>query len=85
YVANTKLTKKLDEKLQSEIIKKPFKMPTLNRPHSIQVDSQRTEPTQTKQPSVDSVDSVDVSQAMPTMDEASMMSAMSAIGTGELA
>ncbi|MBD3726534.1 MAG: DNA translocase FtsK 4TM domain-containing protein, partial [Moraxella osloensis] len=28
YVANTKLTKKLDEKLQSEIIKKPFKMPT---------------------------------------------------------
>ena len=26
YVANTKLTKKLDEKLQSEIIKKPFKM-----------------------------------------------------------
>lgn len=88
YVANTKLTKKLDEKLQSEIIKKPFKMPTLNRPHSIQVDSQRTEPTQTKQPSVDSVDSVDVSQAMPTMDEASMMSAMSAMsaaGTGELA
>ena len=85
YVANTKLTKKLDEKLQSEIIKKPFKMPTLNRPYSIQVDSQRTEPTQTKQPSVDSVDSVDVSQAMPTMDEASMMSAMSAIGTGELA
>lgn len=82
YVANTKLTKKLDEKLQSEIIKKPFKMPTLNRPHSIQVDSQRTEPTQTKQPSVDSVD---VSQAMPTIDDASMMSAMSAIGTGELA
>ena len=85
YVANTKLTKKLDEKLQSEIIKKPFKMPTLNRPHSIQVDSQITQPTQTKQPSVDSVDSVDVSQAMPTMDEASMMSAMSAAGTGELA
>lgn len=85
YVANTKLTKKLDEKLQSEIIKKPFKMPTLNRPHSIQVDSQRTEPTQTKQPSVNGVDSVDVSPAMPTMDEASMMSAMSAIGTGELA
>ena len=85
YVANTKLTKKLDEKLQSEIIKKPFKMPTLNRPHSIQVDSQITQPTQTTQPSVDSVDSVDVSQAMPTMDEASMMSAMSAIGTGELA
>ena len=82
YVANTKLTKKLDEKLQSEIIKKPFKMPTLNRPHSIQVDSQLTQPTQTKQPSVDSVD---VSQAMPTMDEASMMSAMSAAGTGELA
>ena len=82
YVANTKLTKKLDEKLQSEIIKKPFKMPTLNRPHSIQVDSQLTEPTQTKQPSVDSVD---VSQAMPTIDEASMMSAMSAAGTGELA
>ena len=82
YVANTKLTKKLDEKLQSEIIKKPFKMPTLNRPHSIQVDSQRTEPTQTKQPSVDSVDSVDVSQAMPTIDDASMMSAA---GTGELA
>ncbi len=79
YVANTKLTKKLDEKLQSEIIKKPFKMPTLNRPHSIQVDSQLTEPTQTKQPSVDSVD---VSQAMPTMDEASRMSA---VGTGELA
>ncbi|ATQ84725.1 DNA translocase FtsK [Moraxella osloensis] len=85
YVANTKLTKKLDEKLQSEIIKKPFKMPTLNRPHLIQVDSQITQPTHTKQPSVDSVDSVDVSQAMPTMDEASMMSAMSAIGTGELA
>ncbi|VXB54555.1 Cell division protein FtsK [Enhydrobacter sp. 8BJ] len=82
YVANTKLTKKLDEKLQSEIIKKPFKMPTLNKPHSIQVDSQITQPTQTKQPSVDSVD---VSQAMPTMDEASMMSAMSAAGTGELA
>ena len=82
YVANTKLTKKLDEKLQSEIIKKPFKMPTLNRPHSIQVDSQLTEPAQTKQPSVDSVD---VSQAMPTMAEASMMSAMSAAGTGELA
>ena len=83
YVANTKLTKKLDEKLQSEIIKKPFKMPTLNRPHSVQVASQITQPTQTKQPSVDSVD---VSQAMPTMDEASMMSAMSsAIGTGELA
>ena len=82
YVANTKLTKKLDEKLQSEIIKKPFKMPTLNRPHSIQVDSQRTEPTQTKQPSVDSVDSVDVSQAMPTIDDASMMFAA---GTGELA
>lgn len=81
YVANTKLTKKLDEKLQSEIIKKPFKMPTLNKPHSIQVDSQITQPTQTKQPSVDSVD---VSQAMPTMDEASMMSAMSAAGTGEL-
>ena len=79
YVANTKLTKKLDEKLQSEIIKKPFKMPTLNRPHSIQVDSQLTEPTQTKQPSVDSVD---VSPAMPTIDEASMMSAA---GTGELA
>ena len=82
YVANTKLTKKLDEKLQSEIIKKPFKMPTLNRPHSIQVDSQITEPTQTKQPSVDSVD---VSQAMPTIDDASMMSAMSAASTGELA
>ena len=88
YVANTKLTKKLDEKLQSEIIKKPFKMPTLNRPHSIQVDSQITQPTQTTQPSVDSidsvdsVDSVDVSQAMPAMDEASMMSAA---GTGELA
>ncbi|BAV11006.1 cell division protein FtsK [Moraxella osloensis] len=82
YVANTKLTKKLDEKLQSEIIKKPFKMPTLNRPHSIQVDSQLTEPTQTKQPSVDSVDSVDVSPAMPTIDDASMMSAA---GTGELA
>lgn len=76
YVANTKLTKKLDEKLQSEIIKKPFKMPTLNRPHSIQVDSQITQPTQT------SVDSVAVSQAMPTMDEASRMSAA---GTGELA
>ena len=82
YVANTKLTKKLDEKLQSKIIKKPFKMPTLNRPHSIQVDSQITEPTQTKQPSVDSVD---VSQAMPTIDDASMMSAMSAASTGELA
>lgn len=82
YVANTKLTKKLDEKLQSEIIKKPFKMPTLNRPHSIQVDSQITQPTQTKQPSVDSVD---VSPAMPIMDEACMMSAMSAAGTGELA
>ena len=82
YVANTKLTKKLDEKLQSEIIKKPFKMPTLNRPHSIQVDSQITEPTQPKQPSVDSVD---VSQAMPTIDDASMMSAMSAASTGELA
>lgn len=85
YVANTKLTKKLDEKLQSEIIKKPFKMPTLNRPHSIQVDSQITEPTQTTQPSVDSidsVDSVDVSQAMPTSDDASMMYAA---GTGELA
>ena len=79
YVANTKLTKKLDEKLQSEIIKKPFKMPTLNRPHSIQVDSQLTEPTHTKQPSVHSVD---VSPAMPTMDEASRMSAA---GTGELA
>ena len=79
YVANTKLTKKLDEKLQSEIIKKPFKMPTLNRPHSIQVASQLTEPTQTKQPSVDSVD---VSPAMPTIDDASMMSAA---GTGELA
>lgn len=82
YVANTKLTKKLDEKLQSEIIKKPFKMPTLNRPHSIQVDSQITQPTQTTQPSVDSVD---VSPAMPTIDDASMMSAMSAAGTGELA
>ena len=82
YVANTKLTKKLDEKLQSEIIKKPFKMPTLNRPHSIQVDSQITEPAQTKQPSVDSVDSVDVSPAMPTIDDASMMFAA---GTGELA
>ena len=82
YVANTKLTKKLDEKLQSEIIKKPFKMPTLNRPHSIQVASQLTQPTQTTQPSVDSVDSVDVSQAMPTSDDASMMSAA---GTGELA
>ena len=82
YVANTKLTKKLDEKLQSEIIKKPFKMPTLNRPHLIQVDSQLTQPTQTKQPSVDSVD---VSPAMPPMDEASMISAMSAAGTGELA
>lgn len=79
YVANTKLTKKLDEKLQSEIIKKPFKMPTLNRPHSIQVDSQLTEPTQTKQPSVDSVA---VSPAMPTIDDASMMFAA---GTGELA
>ena len=79
YVANTKLTKKLDEKLQSEIIKKPFKMPTLNRPHSIQVDSQLTEPTHTTQPSVHSVD---VSPAMPTMDEASRMSAA---GTGELA
>ena len=82
YVANTKLTKKLDEKLQSEIIKKPFKMPTLNRPHSIQVDSQIPQPTQTTQPSVDSVDSVDVSPAMPTSDDASMMSAA---GTGELA
>ena len=82
YVANTKLTKKLDEKLQSEIIKKPFKMPTLNRPHLIQVDSQIPQPTQTIQPSVDSVD---VSQAMPTMAEASMISAMSAAGTGELA
>lgn len=82
YVANTKLTKKLDEKLQSEIIKKPFKMPTLNRPHSIQVDSQLTEPTQTKQPSVDSVD---VSPAILTIDDASIMSAMSTAGTGELA
>ena len=82
YVANTKLTKKLDEKLQSEIIKKPFKMPTLNRPHSIQVASQLTQPTQTTQPSVDSVDSVDVSQAMPTIDDASIMSVA---GTGELA
>jgi len=82
YVANTKLTKKLDEKLQSEIIKKPFKMPTLNRPHSVQVGSQLTEPTQTTQPSIDSVD---VSPAMPTMAEASMMSAMSAAGTGDLA
>lgn len=79
YVANTKLTKKLDEKLQSEIIKKPFKMPTLNRPHSIQVASQLTEPTQTTQ---HSVDSVDVSPAMPTIDDASMMSAA---GIGELA
>ena len=79
YVANTKLTKKLDEKLQSEIIKKPFKMPTLNRPHLIQVDSQITQPTHTTQPSVDSVD---VSPAMPTIDDASMMSAA---GTGELA
>jgi DNA segregation ATPase FtsK/SpoIIIE, S-DNA-T family len=60
-------------------------MPTLNRPHSIQVDSQITQPTHTKQPSVDSVDSVDVSPAMPTIDDASMISAMSAIGTGELA
>lgn len=85
YVANTKLTKKLDEKLQSEIIKKPFKMPTLNRPHLIQVDSQITQPTHTKQPSVDSVDSVDVSPAMPTIDDASMISAISAAGTGELA
>lgn len=76
YVANTKLTKKLDEKLQSEIIKKPFKMPTLNRPHSIQVASQLTQPTQT------SVDSVAVSPAMPTIDDASMMFAA---GTGELA
>lgn len=76
YVANTKLTKKLDEKLQSEIIKKPFKMPTLNRPHLIQVDSQLTQPTQT------SVDSVAVSPAMPTIDDASMMFAA---GTGELA
>lgn len=76
YVANTKLTKKLDEKLQSEIIKKPFKMPTLNRSHSIQVDSQLTQPTQP------SVDSVDVSPAMPTIDDASMMFAA---GTGELA
>ena len=82
YVANTKLTKKLDEKLQSEIIKKPFKMPTLNRPHSVQVASKITEPTHTTQPSVDSVD---VSQATPTMDEASRMSAMSAVATGELA
>lgn len=82
YVANTKLTKKLDEKLQSEIIKKPFKMPTLNRPHSIQVASQLTQPTQTKQPSGDSVD---VSPAMSTIDDASMMFAMSAAGTGELA
>nr|WP_309593470.1 DNA translocase FtsK 4TM domain-containing protein [Moraxella osloensis] len=79
YVANTKLTKKLDEKLQSELIKKPFKMPTLNRPHSIQVDSQLTQPTQTIQPSVDSVA---VSPAMPTIDDASMMFAA---GTGELA
>ncbi len=79
YVANTKLTKKLDEKLQSEIIKKPFKMPTLNRPHLIQVDSQLTQPTQTTQPSVDSVA---VSPAMPTIDDASMMFAA---GTGELA
>ncbi len=79
YVANTKLTKKLDEKLQSEIIKKPFKMPTLNRPHLIQVDSQITQPTHTKQPSVDSVA---VSPAMPTIDDASMMFAA---GTGELA
>nr|WP_313092986.1 DNA translocase FtsK 4TM domain-containing protein [Moraxella sp. CTOTU48268] len=76
YVANTKLTKKLDEKLQSEIIKKPFKMPTLNRPHSIQVASQITQPTQTKQPSVDT------SSTMTNMDEASMMFAA---GTGELA
>nr|WP_312383952.1 MULTISPECIES: DNA translocase FtsK 4TM domain-containing protein [unclassified Moraxella] len=76
YVANTKLTKKLDEKLQSEIIKKPFKMPTLNRPHSIQVESQITQPTQTKQPSVDT------SSTMTNMDEASMMFAA---GTGELA
>lgn len=82
YVANTKLTKKLDEKLQSEIIKKPFKMPTLSRPHLIQVDSQLTQPTQTKQPSGDSVD---VSPAMSTIDDASMMFAMSAAATGELA
>lgn len=82
YVANTKLTKKLDKKLQSEIIKKPFKMPTLNRPHLIQVDSQITQPNHTTQPSVDSVD---VSPAMPTIDDASMMSAMSTAGTGELA
>ena len=82
YVANTKLTKKLDEKLQSEIIKKPFKMPTLNRPHLIQVDSQIPQPTQTIQPSVDSVD---VCRAKKTKDEASRMSAMSAAGTGELA
>ncbi|PAL13150.1 cell division protein FtsK [Moraxella osloensis] len=79
YVANTKLTKKLDEKLQSEIIKKPFKMPTLNRPHLIQVDSQIPQPTQTIQTSVDSVA---VSPAMPTIDDASMMFAA---GTGELA
>lgn len=79
YVANTKLTKKLDEKLQNEIIKKPFKMPTLNRPHSIQVASQITEPTHTTRPSVDSVD---VSPAMPTIDDASMMFAA---GTGKLA
>ena len=76
YVANTKLTKKLDEKLQSEIIKKPFKMPTLNRPHSIQVASQITQPPHTTQPSVDT---------SLTIDDASMMSAMSAAGTGELA
>lgn len=75
YVANTKLTKKLDEKLQSEIIKKPFKMPTLNRPHSIQVDSQITQPTQPTQPSVDT------SSIMTNMDEASMMFAA---GTEEL-
>ena len=44
YVANTKLTKKLDEKLQREIIKKPFEMPISRKPQPVKVTSQATQP-----------------------------------------
>lgn len=46
YMANTKLTKRLDEQLQREIIKKPFEMPAPRQPRPVQANAQPSQPAQ---------------------------------------
>lgn len=58
YMANTKLTKRLDEQLQREIIKKPFEMPAPRQPRPAQTNVQPSQPA--PQPLQEDVPTVEV-------------------------